>query len=223
MKPYLPAIFALIVAALSQGVRAEISEPDPITVNLPEFGKAEVAIMIVPASRPQVAVSQSQRTVLSFEMGEAGPPDLESAMQPKGQIAVRAFDGLPFPAIVVHIRSYYGTGYLDHIALIAEIHGNLKLLHEPWQAHNLGGIYVGPLSDVSASGVAEWNFEWADCHACPNPYKIVTYKWNAKSLQFEKEGVTERTEKRYDDPNQAIHERHPTYSNFIDKLPAFNE
>ena len=223
MKLYLQWISAAFLAAMWQGVLADIFEPVPITATLPEIGQVKVAIQIAPALRPRVTVSQNRRKLLTFEMGEAGPPDPESAMHPKGQIAIRAFEGLPAPAIVVHIRSYYGTGYLDQIALIAAVHGKLQLLHEPWEADNLGGIYIGPLSDVSASGVVEWNFEWADCHACPNPYKIVTYRWNTSSLQFEKEGVTVRTKKRYDDPNQAIHERYPGYSNLLNELPGLNE
>ncbi len=157
-------------------------------------------------------------------MGEDAYTEPESEMYPRGEVQGRNFPGLPNPVIAVAIQSRRATSSTNYLALVASVDGRLKLLHEPFHAFDLGGIYVGPISETQPTGVAQWNFVFDNCHVCPNPYETRIYLWDEGHKQFSvKQDWTEKTIRTYMSPTEAIRERHPTYTDLMSDFHGLHE
>jgi hypothetical protein len=217
-------ISVLILALLSMQAWPDPFQPDSLNVTFPGVGEITTTIHIGVGTRPEVEFQSKGARLLAFPLGDAGPPDPESATHPRGQALFRVIPGLPTPIIAVAVRNEYGTGFTDHLALVGIIGGKLTLLHMPWEISNLGGFHLGPLNATTPVGVAVWNFNWADCHACPNPYEIISIPWDADAQRFlDHRGSITQTTKRYEGPEDVRKDLFPSYVDFMSEFNDLNE
>jgi hypothetical protein len=177
---------AFVALCIARPSLADIYQPISITAHVAGIGDVVANVRIAAGARPTVEfTSKDGRRLLRFRLGEAGPDDAESTMQPRAEVQTRSIAGLPAPLFVVVVMNPHGSALMSETALVGPVHSKLAILHAPWVTE-VGpcGIYLGDLGGGRGLGVATWTYEWKSCHSCPNPYRVEFFPWLVPEARF---------------------------------------
>lgn len=189
-------------------------------VKFPGIGSVSVRVIEADKKLPRLQFSDSvsRKTLLSVPVGT---PDADR------QLVLRfkeiSISGLPAPIILAVAVDEGASGCHFDAVVIAALKGRLELLTQrPLQAGEGGGIHVGNLGRGRGSGIAVWNYIWADgeAHADPHRYEVTFFPWSAGKSRFIKGGKL-ITRSKHEGGKAALSELKLSFVNLL--LPDFDD
>jgi hypothetical protein len=198
----------------------EKSTTKEVTVKFPGIGPVSVRVIEADKKLPRLQFSDpaSRKILLTVPVGTPDP-DRQLVLKFK-EISI---SGLPAPIILAVAVDEGASGCHFDAVVIGALKGRLQILTQrPLQAGEGGGIHVGNLGRGRGSGIAVWNYIWADreAHADPHRYEVTFFPWSAGKLRFIKGGKL-ITRSKYEGGKAALSELKLSFVNLL--LPEFDD
>ena len=182
-----------VTSAINSQSKTRIAQTE--TVEFPHNGKVEIEV-IETLDKPMKLVftnSKAKKKIAEFILKNNDsyiPYQFESVTNPITRFRVlENIENLPSPLVQAVAVNPGGSDHAFWTILLAEIDGKIKMLTPKTTENSIqGGIHIGNLGTENGTGLAVYNYIWADdeAHYDKHRYKVDLYKFDEAKQMFAK-------------------------------------